>query len=180
MVFITATIGVEYVLIRLSREFSQPFHVNEKAFMKYSRIPDLSYAVTKDGYSQLHACLVCKASNHKIKKSNSIITFILFVLLFYNFPILFFSQAVILTVLYSVNTIRAARWNLFSASSSVLLDSIIFPLVMWVLTPFDWSNWKFQKMLKDWVNHKCSSADKSFLFHVFLEFVEGIKRWIAS
>lgn len=56
---------MEYVLIILSREFGQPFHVDDEAYKKYSRIPDLSAAVTKDEGSQLHACLVCLVFVHQ-------------------------------------------------------------------------------------------------------------------
>lgn len=52
-----ATIGVEYVLIALSEEFSQPIHVCDKAHEKYHRIPQLSAAITKNANTKFHACL---------------------------------------------------------------------------------------------------------------------------
>jgi len=64
--FYLATIGVEYVLIALSKEFGQPIHVCDKAYEKYYRIPELSSAVTKSPNTKLHACLVCYAMQHMI------------------------------------------------------------------------------------------------------------------
>lgn len=52
-----ATVGVEYVLITLSKEFDQPFHVSASAHDKYCRIPELSSAVSKSDKSKLHACI---------------------------------------------------------------------------------------------------------------------------
>ncbi|XP_034239889.1 protein artemis-like [Thrips palmi] len=52
-----AIVGIEYVLIALSEEFAQPFHVCEKAYEKYYRIPRLSSAVTKSTNTKFHACL---------------------------------------------------------------------------------------------------------------------------
>ncbi|KAK3914544.1 Protein artemis [Frankliniella fusca] len=52
-----ATVGVEYVMIALSKEFGQPLHVSPCAYEKYCRIPELSSAVSLSDESKLHACI---------------------------------------------------------------------------------------------------------------------------